>query len=88
MTLTLQAPHSHDDCRKIEANEIEWKNLASSSSDSDDLEVTSTSATVRDLEPARYEVKLTVRNEGGITTTSEVTVEFGIDQQSITVDVE
>ena len=41
-----------------------------------------------DLDPARYLVRLRVRNEGGITTTSEeVTLEFGMDQQSATVDV-
>ena len=90
--MTLQAPQSYDDCRKINDNDIEWKRLASSGSSSwerDDLGATSTSATVRGLEPARYVVRLIVENEGGITTRSEeVTVGLGMDQQSVTVAVE
>ena len=91
MTSTFQTPQSHDDCRKIADNDIEWR-LASSVSgswESDDLQATSTSATVPDLEPARYEVRLRVENEGGIITTSEeATLEFGMYQQSVTVDVQ
>ena len=92
MTSTFQTPQSYDDCRKIGVNKLEWKRLASGGSDSwesDYVGAASTSATVRGLESARYEVRLTVRNEGGITITSEeVTLEFGMDQQSVTVDVE
>ena len=91
MTLMFQTLQSYNDCRKVENNEIEWR-LASSGSDSwesDNLGAASTSATVSDLEPGRYEVRLRVKNEGGITTTSEaVTLKFGMDQQSVTVDVE
>ena len=83
--LCMQAPQSYDDCREIDDNDIEWKRLASSGSDnwkSDDLGADSTSATVPDLEPARYVVRVRVRNAGDITTTSEeVTLEFGMDQQ-------
>ena len=79
----MQTPQSYDDCREIDDHDIEWKRLASSGSDSwesNDLGADSTSATVPDLEPARYLVRLRVRNEGGITTTSEeVTLEFGMD---------
>ena len=42
-----------------------------------------------DLEPAHYVVRLVVENEGGITTTSgEVILEFGMDQENVTVGVE
>ena len=92
MASTFQTPQSYDDCRKIAGSDIGWKRLASSYSDSwesDDLGPTSTSATVPDLEPAHYVVRLVVENEGGITTTSEeVVLEFGMDQQSVTVGVE
>ena len=92
MISIFQTPRSYDDCRKIDDNDIQWKRLISSGSGSwntNDLEVTRTSATVPDLEPARYAVRLRVRNKGGIATTSEeVTFEFGMDQQSVTVDVE
>ena len=69
MTLMFQTAQSYDDCRKVENNEIEWR-LAWSGSDSwesDDLGAVSTSAAVSDLEPGRYEVRLRVGNEGGIT---------------------
>ena len=91
MTSIFQAPGLYADCRKIDDNDIEWRLALSGSRswESDDLGATSTSATVRGLEPARYLVRLIVENEGGITTTSEeVTLEFGMDQQSVTVDVE
>ena len=83
MVSSFQTPQSYDDCRKIADNDIDWKRLASSDSDSwesDDLGPTSTSATVPDLEPAHYVVRLVVENEGGITTTSqEVMLELGMD---------